>query len=256
MDLEDDEEADALLRALGVDAVRDAGRDRRRAACCATRPTRELAAMLGLGSRGAPPPMCDLVIVGAGPAGLAAARVRRLRGARHAGDRRGRVRRPGRAPRRGSRTTWASRRGSPAASWPSARRSRRGGFGARLVVPAQAVGLARGRRPLHDRARRRRGGQRPHGDRRHRRPVPQARPARPRALRGRRRLLRRHPGRGAAVRRRPGADRRRRQLGRAGGDVPLPARRELPPDDPRRRSRQVDVALPDRRARPPRRRSS
>ena len=29
--------------------------------------------MLGLGARGAPPPMCDLVIVGGGPAGLAAA---------------------------------------------------------------------------------------------------------------------------------------------------------------------------------------
>ena len=33
----------------------------------------EIASMLGLGSRGSPPPMCDLVIVGAGPAGLAAA---------------------------------------------------------------------------------------------------------------------------------------------------------------------------------------
>ena len=29
--------------------------------------------MLGIGARGAPPPMCDLVIVGGGPAGLAAA---------------------------------------------------------------------------------------------------------------------------------------------------------------------------------------
>jgi thioredoxin reductase (NADPH) len=33
----------------------------------------ELAAMLGLGARGAPPALCDLVIVGGGPAGLAAA---------------------------------------------------------------------------------------------------------------------------------------------------------------------------------------
>jgi len=33
----------------------------------------ELGAMLGLGSRGTPPAMCDLVIVGGGPAGLAAA---------------------------------------------------------------------------------------------------------------------------------------------------------------------------------------
>ncbi len=41
----------------------------------------ELAATLGLGARGAPPAMCDLVIVGGGPAGLAAARLRRLGGA-------------------------------------------------------------------------------------------------------------------------------------------------------------------------------
>ena len=39
MDLEDDEEADALLRALGVRRRRDAGRDRRRRTCCATRAT-------------------------------------------------------------------------------------------------------------------------------------------------------------------------------------------------------------------------
>ena len=54
------------------------------------------------------------------------------------------------------------------------------------------------------------------------------------------------------MRRRPGGDRRRRQLGRTGGDVPLAARRQLPAADPRRRPRQVDVALPDRRDRAPR----
>jgi len=72
MDLEDDEEADALLQALGI--------------CAAETPVvisgegvlrnpsnAEVAKLLGFGSRGAPPPMCDLVIVGAGPAGLAAA---------------------------------------------------------------------------------------------------------------------------------------------------------------------------------------
>ncbi|HUA04825.1 MAG TPA: FAD-dependent oxidoreductase [Solirubrobacteraceae bacterium] len=72
MDLEDDAEADALLAALGI--------------CAADTPViisgdgvlrnpsnAEVANLLGLGSRGAPPPMCDLVIVGAGPAGLAAA---------------------------------------------------------------------------------------------------------------------------------------------------------------------------------------
>jgi len=72
MDLEDDEEAEALIRALGI--------------CAADTPVvisgegvlrnpsnAEVARLLGFGSRGSPPPMCDLVIVGAGPAGLAAA---------------------------------------------------------------------------------------------------------------------------------------------------------------------------------------
>jgi thioredoxin reductase (NADPH) len=72
IDLEDDEEAETLLRALGVDAaetpvviggqgvLRDPSNG-------------EVASMLGLGARGAPPPMCDLVVVGGGPAGLSAA---------------------------------------------------------------------------------------------------------------------------------------------------------------------------------------
>ena len=72
MDLEDDEEADALLRALGVDAsetpVLISGEDVLRNPSNA-----EVAKLLGFGSGGAPPAMCDLVIVGAGPAGLAAA---------------------------------------------------------------------------------------------------------------------------------------------------------------------------------------
>jgi thioredoxin reductase (NADPH) len=72
MDLEDDEEADKLLHALGIEAsetpivVGGAGVLRNPS-------NAELAAMLGLGSRGAAPAMCDLVIVGGGPAGLAAA---------------------------------------------------------------------------------------------------------------------------------------------------------------------------------------
>jgi thioredoxin reductase (NADPH) len=72
LDVEDDEEAETLLRALGIDAAETplviAGRGVLR------NPTNaQIAALLGLGSRGAPPAMCDLVIVGAGPAGLAAA---------------------------------------------------------------------------------------------------------------------------------------------------------------------------------------
>jgi len=72
MDLDEDEEADKLLRALGVKPsetpVVISGRDVLRNPSNA-----RLGQMLGLGSHGAPPPMCDLVIVGGGPAGLAAA---------------------------------------------------------------------------------------------------------------------------------------------------------------------------------------
>jgi thioredoxin reductase (NADPH) len=72
MDLEVDEEAEALLRGLGVTAcetpVLIAGEQVLRNPSNA-----EIGSILGLGSRGAAPPMCDLIIVGAGPAGLAAA---------------------------------------------------------------------------------------------------------------------------------------------------------------------------------------
>jgi thioredoxin reductase (NADPH) len=72
MDLEDDEEAEALLRAFGVGACETpvviGGEHVLRNPSNA-----EIASMLGFGSRGTAPPMCDLVIVGAGPAGLAAA---------------------------------------------------------------------------------------------------------------------------------------------------------------------------------------
>jgi thioredoxin reductase (NADPH) len=72
MDVEEDEEAEALLRAAGVTAsetpVVISGHDVLR------NPSNgAVAALLGLGSRGAPPALCDVVIVGAGPAGLAAA---------------------------------------------------------------------------------------------------------------------------------------------------------------------------------------
>ena len=72
MDVEVDEEAEALLRGLGVGACETpvviAGENVLRNPSNA-----EVAGTLGFGSRGTPPAMCDLVIVGAGPAGLAAA---------------------------------------------------------------------------------------------------------------------------------------------------------------------------------------
>jgi thioredoxin reductase (NADPH) len=72
-DLEQDEGAEQLLQAAGIQAaetpivlVSGGGVLRN--------PTNaQLAARIGLGARGAPPPLCDVVIVGGGPAGLAAA---------------------------------------------------------------------------------------------------------------------------------------------------------------------------------------
>jgi thioredoxin reductase (NADPH) len=72
MDLEVDEEAEALLRALGVGPCETPVVIA--AETVLRNPTNaDIAATLGFGSRGTPPAMCDLVIVGAGPAGLAAA---------------------------------------------------------------------------------------------------------------------------------------------------------------------------------------
>jgi thioredoxin reductase (NADPH) len=72
MDLEDDEEADALLRALGISAA-DTPVVISGDGVLRNPSNADVARLLGFGSRGDPPPMCDLVIVGAGPAGLAAA---------------------------------------------------------------------------------------------------------------------------------------------------------------------------------------
>ena len=72
MDLEDDEEADALLQALGI-AAADTPVVISGEGVLRNPSNLEVARLLGFGSRGDPPPMCDLVIVGAGPAGLAGA---------------------------------------------------------------------------------------------------------------------------------------------------------------------------------------
>ena len=72
VDVERDEEADKLLQALAV------GPDETPVVVRGSEVLRnpsnaELGRMLGLGARGAPPALCDVVIVGGGPAGLAAA---------------------------------------------------------------------------------------------------------------------------------------------------------------------------------------
>jgi Thioredoxin reductase len=72
IDLEDDEEADALLRSLAVEpnqtpvVIASGGEILRNPS------NAELGRTLGLGSTGSPPALCDVVVVGAGPAGIAA----------------------------------------------------------------------------------------------------------------------------------------------------------------------------------------
>jgi thioredoxin reductase (NADPH) len=72
IDLEHDEEAERLLQALGIPPSETP--IVLMAETVLRNPSNsELGRCLGLGATDAPPPMCDLVIVGGGPAGLAAA---------------------------------------------------------------------------------------------------------------------------------------------------------------------------------------
>jgi thioredoxin reductase (NADPH) len=72
IDLEQDQEADALLSGLGVEpdqtpvVIASGGEILRNPS------NAELGKAIGLGSKGSPPALCDVVVVGAGPAGLAA----------------------------------------------------------------------------------------------------------------------------------------------------------------------------------------
>lgn len=73
IDLDDDEDADALLSGLSIEpeetpvAITGGGEVLRNPSSA------ELGRAIGLGSSGPPPPLCDVVVVGAGPAGIAAA---------------------------------------------------------------------------------------------------------------------------------------------------------------------------------------
>jgi thioredoxin reductase (NADPH) len=141
VDLEEDEEADAMLRAIDVapadtPVVLGAGTVLRNPS------TDELAREMGMSARGAPPPMCDVVIVGGGPAGLAAA----LYGASEGLDTQAID-----AIAFGGQASTSSRienyLGFPAGVSGSELAARAilqaKKFGARLVVPARAIGLAR-----------------------------------------------------------------------------------------------------------------
>jgi thioredoxin reductase (NADPH) len=141
IELESDEEAEQLLRSLSIAACETpvviGGDDVLR------NPSNpELASMLGLGARGAPPPMCDLIVVGGGPAGLSAA----LYGASEGLDTQaidkvafgGQASTSSRIENYLGFPTGIS--GSELAER-AALQARK--FGARLVVPAEAVGLVR-----------------------------------------------------------------------------------------------------------------
>jgi thioredoxin reductase (NADPH) len=72
VDLEDDRDAQGLLDGLGV-AVAETPVVISGSGVLRNPSNAQVGALLGLGASGPPPPMCDLVIVGGGPAGLAAA---------------------------------------------------------------------------------------------------------------------------------------------------------------------------------------
>jgi thioredoxin reductase (NADPH) len=141
MDLETDEEADALLRLLAVEASETPvviGGD----GVLRNPSTGELAGMLGLSASGPPPALCDLVIVGGGPAGLAAA----LYGASEGLDTQAID-----AVAFGGQASTSSQiqnylgfplgiSGSELAERAALQANK---FGARLVVPAEAVGFER-----------------------------------------------------------------------------------------------------------------
>ena len=142
MDLEDDDEAEALLRTIGVQPAETPVVVGGAEAILRNPSNAQLAKALGLGPRSAPPAMCDVVIVGAGPAGLAAA----VYGASEGLDTQviDSVALGGQA---GTSSRIENYLGFPAGisgSDLAARASLQAGkFGARLVYPAEAAGVKR-----------------------------------------------------------------------------------------------------------------
>jgi len=150
IDLDDDEAADALLRHLRVEpgetpvAVTGGGEVLRNPS------NTELGRAIGLGSSGSPPPLCDVVVVGAGPAGLAAA----LYAASEGLDIQG-VEAVASGGQAGTSARIENYLGFPAGISGSELTQRAtvqaGKFGARLNVPAPAVALKSepGRHEIH-----------------------------------------------------------------------------------------------------------
>jgi thioredoxin reductase (NADPH) len=140
IDLEEDDDAEALLAGLAVEpdqtpvVIASGGEILRN-------PTNaELGESIGLGSRGATPALCDVVVVGAGPAGLAAA----LYAASEGLDVQG-VEGVATGGQAGTSARIENYLGFPAGVSGSELAQRAGvqalKFGARLTVPAAAVGM-------------------------------------------------------------------------------------------------------------------
>ena len=142
VDLEEDEEAEQVLRALGVAPAETPVVLLSGGGVLRNPSNSELSVSIGLGARGSPPAMCDLVIVGGGPAGLAAA----LYGASEGLDTQA-VEAVAFGGQAGTSSRIENYLGFPAGISGSELADRAqiqaAKFGARLVVPAEATALRR-----------------------------------------------------------------------------------------------------------------
>ena len=189
--------------------------------------------------------VCDLLVVGGGPAGLAAAVYGASEGLTTtlAED-------TALGGQAGTSTRIENYLGFPAGLSGEELAARAGPAGAEVRRPGEAR-HERGRplartRPARGSLRRRRERHREGDHHRHRCALQPTAARSAGRVRGRRRLLRRDAGRVEGLRRRVRGRRRGRELGRAGGALPLAHLRLGPHRDPRRVARELDVALPDR----------
>ncbi len=243
LDPDSDPEVEALLEQFGVDpdelpVVITSGTVLRRPS------PGQLAEYLGLTLESLPGRCFDLVVVGGGPAGLAAAVYGATEGLNTLG-----VEKFGVGGQAGSSSRIENYLGFPMGISGGELTGRAvvqaEKFGAHLTAPCEAVSLREEAGHLIVRLSDGSdvGGARRHCGQRRAVPAPSRRP--PRAIRGKRRLLRGNRNGAPPVRGISHGGRRWRELSGAGGHVPLrlrPGHRR----HPRRRPRQEHVALPDR----------